>query len=1576
MIKISLGEKRSNLSGSKSSLYLLLGTVLFALIITLVATERQRLLSIANTPSSGAETTTAGNACDVLGIDFGGSPADAINLMGYEDNAKYFKADMGVTTTVVCKDTDISKGILDTVQSSTNARKHIFKLGNANAADPNCHLTSAEAINKINQITETYADQLGSEIFVVPTNEPLTEVGVWFGSEDASGVRDGKWLANVIAGVSGKSQKYLVFPGFNYHIPEMRESYMRGFIQSYIDSGGSFDHFASYGLSIQYDSTTLSFSERIQMYKDLLAEYGVNDPMIELYGANQINATPTTDGYADNLLQAVADHSDSIAGVYIFTPWGWTGSAQESGVSNLQMPEEVWDYMFEECSSIEDEFKPEVKQSEKAFNGNIRKYEDMQTCEKNNISGDIGIMQLEGEYDDVFAGVVMEYEDGLYKTRPVITMQISMSLLNWMQESDLAGTDANPILSPVGSDKQVIMDTSDMTKELSGELKVELSNDAEFSYPMSTLGTAIASMIWRATNFDAGSLSLNELEPRFRSRSASVESNRFTTVNEAGGNKPNSIVKRADAVCSGKVTNVNTSDTIVGPEIIMRDKMMEYTYQEFLDLIRADIVDGGGNPETGTVSGTPYYKVDGRSIEEVFFTENVIIEGAAEALAQIYREEIKKNPWPNYQVIHNRRGGIKLEVRKTLYDGGVYKDRDEYSELYSTEGDLRVYIPESLSISPTQSQGMGVTGKAVGAAVHYIEWMEQTLMMSQRMSLIFTDQVEDSYLKNRSADIENLKRVVNEGDGQEFARRLEETVLDPKKIYMCDDLDELAQEVARVGLYVDGGSTQLEQDVESMLTKTDCLGKHTDSDPLKDYLCSRDLLPKEICLDICIPIEEAAEDEYDPSEYTCLIRGANGAGIQCYQATAGALSHYQYASDLPLDLYTYDHVDYAVAPEDLKVIYWARSYTEGNAECGGKFVAESQSVPGLVYYFNHLDPNTVPYKEGDIVKKGADIGELIRLDNYCVKGAHIHFAVQYFENGFTKAEAALMRGAPVNPYTLLEAIGCGSVTCTPYDTENTAGLAAAIDAHDLFGNSTSETPIEGNYGSPDSMCPPSECAAALFGESGGINGVKYPACNENIMTQESGMSSEIANCDWSSNPKNAEILSTPLRSIKFLGMPVTTRQGAIEYFERAEQLFIEKYGEGEISENNYGKTFYTLPSYPDGYTFYQWGTFDVEHGGNHALGLAIDISGAPPTSVSRTDWGNYRIETYGMCDIGIPPEFVEVMEASGFRWGGRFSNENGYVNCPNPNGYCFDPMHFEVLPGCIVDEGKLGKLPEGENLYPPASESGIDYCETPDGEIGIVKSKLGSKTKIDSDFDYAKWFQGRSYAFEYNPGQKELHDAILDMCGINLPPCDLECKEEIKERVLAVANYYNSLGYSKSYPETSYTTQEISRFIDQMYTETQGMDDISFQVLIAIWFGETGFTPVYKNPNHASDIFGCGIGCGANKPKSFLDELACVTGKSTTDCGVFYPFQEESPGNFLEMYGPVLDGNSTFALKAILVLERLALIQGVPVDELRTGNSCNLYPSSAHDFVVGTWKQSVIDILYPVDPDFYLREQN
>ncbi|MBD3281003.1 peptidoglycan DD-metalloendopeptidase family protein [Candidatus Dojkabacteria bacterium] len=916
----------------------------------------------------GIENKTS--ACDVMGLETGveASVPNGDPYSEYYDDTK-----LAVVGTAVLPKTTESQ-IIEAAKIPQGKSIHMFRLGYGEEPDV---FTPEEAVGKISTIVEV-TEKLDVEVQIMPVNEPRTELSWVYGGN--APIEGSKWLKQVVDGLKSSNVatiantgEYLVFPAFNYHNPN-NANYISEFIGNYFGEGdkqlnGNKEDFANFALSIQYDTSSTahadSFATMFTKYKQILQNKEISNVKYTIFGANQINKSPQINEYAENLISFINENIEEIDGVYIFSPWGWQGS--NSANENLSIDKEVWDYLFEECSSgatVEAE-----EQSIKSLNKNIKNYASLETCEIENTTDTDN--NVKGDNDDLFAGVSVT--NGVAK--PVITRQVSMSLLGWMGDNTLEGTSTNPVLAPCGVDMQIAMKGVDLRKKLPSLIELESENGETYEYPMSDLGNALACMIWRATNFEPGSESITDLEPRFSALPLQLD-NVFNAL-EPSEAKNNSIPGK-EYKCSGLINTVNSSDVIEGPEIIQVDK--DYP----IDFTR----------DQNILEGT-YMQVDSRTYKETAPTEKLTIYGMGEALAQMYKEEYKHNPWKGtYQVIHRERGGIEVAVTSRLYDGAG-RNPDEYSELYSTKDNIRTMVDGVMDPVGTKSAhefGGVITGKSEGQGTHYIPWMEQTLRMMQRESLIFTDLNEDTYLKNRSSDIENMKIGARLEDPNLY-NLVRENLLDPKKIYMCAGLDEVAREVARVG---QGTSLEKEQEIIDLLSSVDCLGTKYDVDPLSQWLCQQDLLKGDYCTNECVPVENVQS----PTVGTLDIDSAD----LIWPVESRRITQYYgettYIGNTALTIHPGLDIGLAVgskvyAVEEGEILYSrdpGETVTIGNglyqdSSYGGLVVVDHGSFHSIYAHLNSANVNV-----GDNVDKGEVIGYSGNTGNS--SGPHLHFELR------------------------------------------------------------------------------------------------------------------------------------------------------------------------------------------------------------------------------------------------------------------------------------------------------------------------------------------------------------------------------------------------------------------------------------------------------------------------------------------------------------------------------------------------------------------------------------------------------
>lgn len=264
-----------------------------------------------------------------------------------------------------------------------------------------------------------------------------------------------------------------------------------------------------------------------------------------------------------------------------------------------------------------------------------------------------------------------------------------------------------------------------------------------------------------------------------------------------------------------------------------------------------------------------------------------------------------------------------------------------------------------------------------------------------------------------------------------------------------------------------------------------------------------------------------------------------------------------------------------------------------------------------------------------------------------------------------------------------------------------------------------------------------------------------------------------------------------------------------------------------------------------------------------------------------------------------------------------------------------DPMEY-------FGEGEVPETPPQQTIeITPEDVPEEMRCEDPKVRLGIIVDEFGSYRYSDQDVG----------EFGLNLTQEEAVDMVLNSCGVKIPDCDESCFDRTEDalRRLAQTNInaatFNYLGSS------SYSLEDIfgsesepdSGIVDLMYENQTA--EVPFQLMIAVWLGENGLNPLYKNSGFPSDIFGCGVKW-PTPPQYFTKEtgeyvdgdggeLDCFINRVVKD---FYP---ANPGPYLESYGPISDGNGSFAAKALMVFEALAAYQGER--DPRIGGDCNLY---------------------------------
>jgi hypothetical protein len=195
------------------------------------------------------------------------------------------------------------------------------------------------------------------------------------------------------------------------------------------------------------------------------------------------------------------------------------------------------------------------------------------------------------------------------------------------------------------------------------------------------------------------------------------------------------------------------------------------------------------------------------------------------------------------------------------------------------------------------------------------------------------------------------------------------------------------------------------------------------------------------------------------------------------------------------------------------------------------------------------------------------------------------------------------------------------------------------------------------------------------------NGVPYPACRPEVLggfcDDFSAMNVLFGNGDpklpidtTMSCDARASIIGNAVRpqltSVYLLGRNVVIHKKLETIFKKIER----EIQLATINGNSFSDATYYFPS--GTYTFINGGTFNAQAVrkwvgssdfknctiSNHTFGTAIDLNVATNGYQSNS------------CKLDMPPEVVQIFEANGFRWGGRY-----------PKWSNFDPMHFEYCRG-------------------------------------------------------------------------------------------------------------------------------------------------------------------------------------------------------------------------------------------------------------------------------------------------------
>ncbi len=647
----------------------------------------------------------------------------------------------------------------------------------------------------------------------------------------------------------------------------------------------------------------------------------------------------------------------------------------------------------------------------------VSKYKSIKSCEVKDTSPK---NQAKGKNDNLFAGVKTEFNDqGQRYAKPIVTQKITeFNLLNWMANSSLeassnkkmiGGTRENPFLAPCGKDKQIIFSRGnksyDMSKVFSGTVKFTLESGGTVEYQMPALGNALACMIWRATNYDQ-SLPLAELESRFSTNStvSSQSTARFRSAQSTSTAIPSTGVGRRVIApkgttdrCSNTVTRVNRTDSMFGPELIIYDTPIVYEIEkEYMDDVKAGRFEGD------------WLKIDSNNVAQTQATEDAEILGAGEALAQIWLEERKSNPWNSqYKIIHNDKAGITLTSEKKLYDGmGLigYKEplnTDPSCQIYTYAGDRG---PTSVT-----SEGTGIpTGKSTGRAEYVIPWVGQTASMMKRISVIFPTFDDSNYIPSMKEKIKQLELSNTTFTDDVLIAQLESIVNDPNNLFFCADLKKLRE-------VMDSKSFNDEKKKKAVLKyidETDCIGREEDYDPLQQWLCENKLIDIDLCANQCV--EKPTIAETTPSAELEALKGKLP-----WPVVASITQGYAVGSEgkhPALDIAKNPQGTPLRAIEDGRIDF-IRNFDYSNATQNDPYMKktvnyeapywyEYGNVVGIehgdfytIYAHNmYVAPGTEQYsvigtlKEGDSVKKGQIIGYMGSTGNST--GPHSHFEIR------------------------------------------------------------------------------------------------------------------------------------------------------------------------------------------------------------------------------------------------------------------------------------------------------------------------------------------------------------------------------------------------------------------------------------------------------------------------------------------------------------------------------------------------------------------------------------------------------
>lgn len=534
-------------------------------------------------------------------------------------------------------------------------------------------------------------------------------------------------------------------------------------------------------------------------------------------------------------------------------------------------------------------------------------------------------------------------EDAWYASPIITTEVTNFSLLNWMtnsnyfdtEESPYAGTSTNPYLAPCAIDRQVPFNIGsfypDFTKVFAGTLKfVDAEGEFDYSqslrnstYSMPQLGNALACMIWRMNNFQPGSEPPMTLEPRFMTPvqperppiSFSEASSRLkqevpdSTTRSYGDNEDR---------CGGLVNRVETSDSTRGPEIIEYENSSRtdfiYTRENICEAIASGKIDVGSteqavylcppeltpeqfrryqlNPQDPEIlsimskpnpnavmeepkePSNPYHQMSWPS------TDAIEISGGAEALAELWKEEAELFSLQGaFDIVHRDKAGIKVTMKRTLYDGNRGDGEGFKSPLTTDtpECTINEYTGSSYPVAPNESFNPGsgrieITGQSEGAAEYIIPWMGQTVQMAKRISLVYTEMKNGNYVERMHDKISQFRE---QPAGQSDSQYLNNTVATlpslltyPTNLFMCGDLDAIAASLNTLELSNQEALTRSE--IIEFIKSTDCMASRPNNDAFQDWLCQNNYLEPAYCLETssCIPFDgenPGQNDDFIPS---------------------------------------------------------------------------------------------------------------------------------------------------------------------------------------------------------------------------------------------------------------------------------------------------------------------------------------------------------------------------------------------------------------------------------------------------------------------------------------------------------------------------------------------------------------------------------------------------------------------------------------------------------------------------------------------------------------------------------------